>query len=61
MTCPPNWIRLNVGGKVFQTSKQTLCRFPDSFLARMAAEDQQVPTQKDDTGAILIDRDPDSK
>ncbi|KAH7707989.1 BTB/POZ domain-containing protein KCTD17 [Aphelenchoides avenae] len=58
MTCPPNWIRINVGGKVFQTSKQTISREPGSFLARLAGEDQEIPSQKDESGAILIDRDP---
>ncbi|KAH7707985.1 BTB/POZ domain-containing protein KCTD17 [Aphelenchoides avenae] len=56
MACLPNWIRLNVGGKVFQTSKQTLSRDPESFLAHLASEN--IPSQKDHSGAILVDRDP---
>ncbi|KAI1690722.1 BTB/POZ domain-containing protein [Ditylenchus destructor] len=30
-----DWVRLNVGGKVFQTTKDTLSRYPDTFLARL--------------------------
>ncbi|KAH7680098.1 BTB/POZ domain-containing protein KCTD17, partial [Aphelenchoides avenae] len=52
------WIRLNIGGKIFQSTKQTLCRDPDSFLARLCQEDAELPSVKDDSGAILIDRDP---
>ncbi|KAH7713932.1 BTB/POZ domain-containing protein KCTD17 [Aphelenchoides avenae] len=58
MTCPPNWARLNVGGKVFQTSTQTLSRDSDSFLARLVSDNQSIPIEKDGDGAILIDRNP---
>lgn len=52
------WIRLNVGGTVFQTTRQTLCRETNSFLARLCQEDDDLPSEKDGTGAFLIDRDP---
>ncbi|KAL3981460.1 BTB/POZ domain family protein [Acanthocheilonema viteae] len=52
------WIRLNVGGTIFQTTRQTLCRETNSFLARLCKEDDELSSQKDGTGAILIDRDP---
>ncbi|KAI1693043.1 BTB/POZ domain-containing protein [Ditylenchus destructor] len=51
-----DWVRLNVGGKVFQTSKDTLSRYPESFLAYLA--NGVLPSDKDETGAFLIDRDP---
>jgi len=53
------WIRLNVGGTIFQTNKQTLCREPNSFLARLCLEDKDLSSEKDETGAYLIDRDAD--
>ncbi|KAI1713336.1 BTB/POZ domain-containing protein [Ditylenchus destructor] len=49
-----NWVRLNVGGKVFQTTKDTLTRHPDTLLARLV--NGELSSDKDETGAILIDR-----
>ncbi|KAM4722830.1 BTB/POZ domain-containing protein KCTD17 [Rhinophrynus dorsalis] len=51
------WVRLNVGGTVFLTTKQTLCREPNSFLCRLCQESHLL-SEKDETGAFLIDRDP---
>ncbi|KAI1694617.1 BTB/POZ domain-containing protein [Ditylenchus destructor] len=48
------WVRLNVGGKIFQTTKDTLARCPESFLARLV--NGELPSEKDETGALLIDR-----
>ncbi|KAG8446348.1 hypothetical protein GDO86_013979 [Hymenochirus boettgeri] len=52
------WIRLNVGGTYFLSTKQTLCREPKSFLYRLCQEDPDLDSDKDETGAYLIDRDP---
>ncbi|CAD6187120.1 unnamed protein product [Caenorhabditis auriculariae] len=52
------WVRLNVGGKVFQTTRSTLMREPGSFLHRLC-QDGDLPTDKDESGAYLIDRDAD--
>ncbi|XP_066522296.1 BTB/POZ domain-containing protein KCTD2 [Hoplias malabaricus] len=52
------WVRLNVGGTYFITTKQTLCREPKSFLYRLCQEDPDLDSDKDETGAYLIDRDP---
>lgn len=32
---PAKWVRLNVGGTVFLTTRQTLCREQKSFLCRL--------------------------
>jgi hypothetical protein len=58
-----NWITLNVGGKYFTTTKTTLKKDPKSFLARLASIDKNdvdqlndLGSEKDETGAFLIDR-----
>ncbi|XP_013402846.1 BTB/POZ domain-containing protein KCTD5 [Lingula anatina] len=53
-----SWIKLNVGGTVFMTTRTTLCRDPKSFLFRLIQDDPDLNTDKDDEGAYLIDRDP---
>ncbi|XP_076826487.1 BTB/POZ domain-containing protein KCTD5 isoform X1 [Brachyhypopomus gauderio] len=54
----PKWVRLNVGGTYFLTTKQTLCRDPKSFLYRLCQADPDLDSDKDESGAYLIDRDP---
>ncbi|XP_032401295.1 SH3KBP1-binding protein 1 isoform X2 [Xiphophorus hellerii] len=49
-------IHLNVGGKRFSTSRQTLTWVPDSFFSSLLSG--RISTLKDDEGAIFIDRDP---
>ena len=51
-------MRLNVGGTMFLTTKTTLCKDPKSFLYRICQEDSDLNSEKDETGAYLIDRDP---
>ncbi|XP_047512781.1 BTB/POZ domain-containing protein KCTD9 [Pieris napi] len=58
-----DWIRLNIGGKHFMTTRSTLlAKEPLSMLARMFADVNNVylmnPSAKDNTGAYLIDRSP---
>ncbi|XP_069712586.1 BTB/POZ domain-containing protein KCTD17 isoform X1 [Phaenicophaeus curvirostris] len=51
------WVRLNVGGTVFLTTRQTLCREQKSFLCRLC-QGEDLQSDRDETGAYLIDRDP---
>ncbi|XP_061561733.1 BTB/POZ domain-containing protein KCTD5-like [Phycodurus eques] len=55
---PLGWVRLNVGGTYFVSTKQTLCREPKSFLFRLCQDHPDLDSDKDSTGAYLIDRDP---
>lgn len=52
------WIKLNVGGTCFLTTKTTLSRDPNSFLSRLIQQDSDLISDRDETGAYLIDRDP---
>ncbi|KFD46464.1 hypothetical protein M514_12665 [Trichuris suis] len=49
-------IKLNVGGTHFTTSRNTLTWIPDTFFTSLLSG--RIPTLKDDSGAIFIDRDP---
>lgn len=40
------WVRLNVGGTCFMTSKATLCKEPLSFLCRLVQDDPELPSAK---------------
>ncbi|XP_065207819.1 BTB/POZ domain-containing protein KCTD5 [Planococcus citri] len=52
------WVKLNVGGTCFLTTKTTLSRDPNSFLYRLCQENTALISDRDETGAYLIDRDP---
>ncbi|XP_019616011.1 PREDICTED: uncharacterized protein LOC109463595 [Branchiostoma belcheri] len=51
-----DWVRLNVGGTVFETTRTTLARLNSQFLDRLLAEDSGFPPPAD--GVYRIDRDP---
>ncbi|XP_067927823.1 BTB/POZ domain-containing protein KCTD5-like [Watersipora subatra] len=55
-----SWVKLNVGGTQFLTTKTTLCRDPKSFLFRLCQEEHNhsLKSDKDENGAYMIDRDP---
>ena len=46
-----SWIKLNVGGEMLETTRETLTKFPDSRLAEM------INTSKKDD-VLRLDRDP---
>ncbi|CAH8440848.1 unnamed protein product [Heterobilharzia americana] len=50
-------VNLNVGGRKFSTSRNTLLWNKNSFFSILL--DGALPTMKDESGAIFIDRDPD--
>ncbi|XP_078663769.1 SH3KBP1-binding protein 1-like [Branchiostoma floridae x Branchiostoma belcheri] len=51
-----DWVRLNVGGTVFETTRSSLTRLNSEFLDRLLAEDSGFPPPAD--GVYRIDRDP---
>lgn len=50
------WVKVNVGGKIFVTTRGTLTRDSSSMLAKMFGA--QWSSAVDDTGAYLLDRSP---
>ena len=36
------WVRLNIGGKYFVTTKTTLCKYPQSFLYKLCQDDPSI-------------------
>ncbi|CAH0728519.1 unnamed protein product, partial [Brenthis ino] len=49
-------VNLNIGGARFATSWHTLTWVPDTFFTALLSG--RIPTVRDETGAIFIDRDP---
>ncbi|KAH1007210.1 BTB/POZ domain-containing protein KCTD3 isoform X2 [Dendroctonus ponderosae] len=49
-------LHLNVGGKRFSTSRQTLTLIPDTFFTALL--NGQISSLRDEKGCIFIDRDP---
>lgn len=53
-----DWVTLNVGGRVFTTTRATLMNEPNSMLARMFSPAEAWSNVSDASGAVLIDRSP---
>lgn len=48
------WIRLNVGGHHFLTTRTTLCRDPKSFFFRLCQEDNNLASDKVNNFVLLV-------
>ena len=53
-----DWITLNVGGKCFTTTRNTLVKYPDSMLGRMFGNSENWHSTADRNGCYLFDRSP---
>ena len=52
------WLRLDVGGTIFQTTKETLTSEPQSMLAKMFDNQNQIPATDIKDNCHMIDSDP---
>merc|ERR1719219_660026 len=55
-----DWLRLNVGGTLFETSRSTLTSDPDSILSRMFEPNSNLPPASVTNGVFQIDACPKS-
>jgi len=53
-----NRVSLNIGGHVFQTTRQTLSKQPNSMLSAMFSGQNEDIMKPDENGNYFIDRDP---
>jgi hypothetical protein len=54
-----DWVKLNIGGVVYHTTRSTLMKDGNSMICKMFAHDGLntiAPSIKDETGCYLIDR-----
>ena len=57
---PKSILKLDVGGQLFKTNIQTLCKYPDSMLCAMFShtDSGMTPMPKTDKGHFFLDADP---
>jgi len=53
-----NWVKLNVGGKLFQTTLTTLLSSPDSLLAKMFDPESGLEPAYSENGVFFLDSNP---
>jgi len=53
-----DWIRLNVGGQIFLTTRTTLSSCPGSTLSEMFNPDSALPPAHSENGVFFLDADP---
>ena len=54
-----DWLKLNVGGTIFETTRSTLMSNPDSLLAKMFDPESAIsPASMDEDGVYRIDSSP---
>lgn len=61
LPCDKKWITFNIGGKYFTTTRVTLSKASNSFLHKLSLKSldpKEIESDRDERGAILIDRDP---
>mmetsp|Transcript_63385 Transcript_63385/g.137994 ORF Transcript_63385/g.137994 Transcript_63385/m.137994 type:complete len:328 (+) Transcript_63385:131-1114(+) len=51
-------VRVNAGGKIFQTMRATLCQVQDSMLAKMFSGRWDESLKRDESGAVFLDVSP---
>ena len=55
-----DWLNLNVGGKIFMTTRSTLISCPNSTLSKMFDPTSGYsPAYRNDHGVYFLDADPD--
>ena len=54
-----DWLKLNVGGKMFLTTRSTLTSCPDSTLSKMFDPDSGLPPAYSEDGVYFLDTNPD--
>lgn len=50
------WIKLNIGGVVYQTTRMTLMKDQNSMIFSMFSENELIEPGKMENGCYLIDR-----